>query len=274
MGARPLAVPENFRAKEFAGAGHPLSESVLSAACAELGVGRPALWAVMTVETKGCGFLPDRRPQMLFERHVFDRLTGGRHSAEAPDISNPAPGGYGAGGAHQYERLAKAMPFDREAALESASWGLGQVMGFNADDAGYASAGNMVAAMCDSEDAQFQAMLAFIVRNGLAGCLQAADWAGFAARYNGKDFRKNGYGAKLALAHARFSTGPLPSLDVRAAQLCLAYLGYAPGAVDGWFGANTQKALIRFQKIQGLEETGRVDAAILATLRKAAAPAA
>jgi hypothetical protein len=53
------------------GKGKPLSEGGLSQAGKTLGVELPALWAVMTVETKGCGFLPDRRPLILFERHVF-----------------------------------------------------------------------------------------------------------------------------------------------------------------------------------------------------------
>lgn len=254
---------------EFTGAGKPLSETGLAAAAGDIGVGLPELWAVMTVETKGCGFLPDRRPLILFERHVFHKRTGGKFAARAPDLSDPVWGGYGAGGANQYVRLQRAMKFDRKAALESTSWGLGQVMGFNAAHAGYASAGEMAAAMCESEDAQFQAMIDFIESNQLEQYLQSADWAKFAFRYNGSDFQKNKYDEKLRLAHARFSAGPLPSLRVRSAQLYLSYLGYAPGGVDGWYGSNTQKALLRFQKDQGLPVTGQIDDAVLAALEEA-----
>ena len=70
----------------FEGKGRPLSESGVTQAGATLNVGLPALWAVMTVETKGCGFLPDRRPLILFERHVFHRLTQGRFAKDAPDL--------------------------------------------------------------------------------------------------------------------------------------------------------------------------------------------
>ena len=243
----------------FEGKGKPLSEDGLSQAGKTLGVELPALWAVMTVETKGCGFLPDRRPPILFERHVFHKLTGGRFAKRAPDLSDPKWGGYGAGGAYQHERLERAITLDRKAVLESSSWGLGQVMGFNAQKVGFANVEDMVKAMTDSEDAQFQAMVAFIDGNGLAKYLQQGDWAEFAYHYNGSDFQKNCYDQKLAKAHARFSVGPMPDLRVRAAQLYLTFLGYKPGGVDGGFGANTQNALMRFQAAKELPVSGLLD---------------
>jgi hypothetical protein len=151
----------------FEGRGMPLSESELNLASSNLGIGFPALWAVMTVETKGCGFLADRRPQVLFERHVFHKETNGRFDTVAPDLSNPVQGGYGAFGAFQHERLKRAIDLDRTAALRSTSWGLGQVMGFNAAEVGFADVEAMVASMCDSEDAQLQGMLGFIQKNDL-----------------------------------------------------------------------------------------------------------
>src|SRR5947209_16997404 len=102
-----------------------LSADGLNSASAKIGVHAPEIWAVLAVETSGCGFLPDRRPQILFERHIFHRLTGGQF--DDGDISDPAAGGYGPGGAHQYDRLSLALAKDRTAALMSASWGLGQI---------------------------------------------------------------------------------------------------------------------------------------------------
>ncbi len=61
----------------FEGAGKPLSEAEFKRAAGEIGVGLPALWAVMTVETRSCVFLPDRRPQILFERHIFHKRPNG-----------------------------------------------------------------------------------------------------------------------------------------------------------------------------------------------------
>ncbi len=256
----------------FEGAGKPLSEAALKQAAGDIGVGLPALWALMTVETRSCGFLPDRRPQILFERHIFHKRTKGKFDMQHPALSDAAAGGYGAGGAHQYERLERAIVLDRKAALESTSWGLGQVMGFNARVAGFADVEAMVAAMCDSEDAQFGAVVGFITGNDLSKYLREEDWASFAEGYNGPDYAKNNYDTRLARAAALFSAGPLPDLQLRAAQLYLTYLGYAPGTVDGWLGTNTRKALLKFQEDKGLEATGRLDDQVLAALERAALP--
>lgn len=254
----------------FEGKGKPLSEDGLKQAAQTLGIELPALWAVMTVETRGCGFLLDRRPLVLFERHWFRKLTEGQFDAEAPDLSNPTAGGYGKGGAHQHERLKRAVALHRKAALESTSWGLGQVMGFNAKAVGFADVEAMVTAMCESEDAQFQGMVGFISGHGLAKHLRTGDWASFAKFYNGSDFQKNHYDSKLAQAHARFTVGPLPDLRVRAAQLYLSYLGHDAGGVDGWFGERSQKALVKFQTSRGLPSAGLLDAATFDALEQAA----
>ena len=254
----------------FEGKGKPLSEEGVKEAGNRLGVELPALWAVMTVETKGCGFLPDRRPLILFERHWFRKLTGGRFDAVAPDLSNPTWGGYGASGAYQHERLGRAVKLDRNAALESTSWGLGQVMGFNAKVVGFANVEKMVAAMCDSEDAQFHGMVGFIASRGLAQMLKMGDWAEFARRYNGAEFQKNKYDQRLAVAHEKFKVGPLPDLRVRTTQLYLNYLGYNTGGVDGLFGDKSQRALIAFQKSASLAPTGGPDDATSSELEKAA----
>lgn len=113
-------------ATPFQGAATALSSDGLNRAAGNIGVHAPEVWTVLGVETSGCGFLPDRRPQILFERHIFHRLTGGQY--DDGQISNPTPGGYGAYGAHQYDRLALAITKDRNAALQSASWGIGQIM--------------------------------------------------------------------------------------------------------------------------------------------------
>src|SRR5580658_9598335 len=122
----------------------PLTANGVQSAITALGIDAPTLWAMMHVETEGCGYLASRRPQILFERHIFSQLTGGVWDATAPDVSNPAAGGYGADGDNQYTRLGKAYTLAANsaadpstgtptpsAALEAASWGLGQVLGTN-----------------------------------------------------------------------------------------------------------------------------------------------
>ena len=73
---------------DFQSEGLVLDAEGVVTACDTLRVPAAELWAVLSVETRGCGFLPDRRPLILFERHYFSRLTKGKFDAEAPDISN------------------------------------------------------------------------------------------------------------------------------------------------------------------------------------------
>ncbi|MCC6468488.1 MAG: DUF3380 domain-containing protein [Alphaproteobacteria bacterium] len=251
---------------EFKGRGAPLSVQGVETACATLAVRDVELWTVIQVETKGCGFLADRRPKILFERHWFHKFTGGKFSAEHPDISNAEAGGY-AGGAGEFARLAAAMKLDRLAALKSASWGLGQIMGFNAARAGYADAGAMIAAFADGEDAQAQAMASFIAKGAEAAALREHRWDDFAAAYNGPAYKQNEYDARLATAYERLAAGPLPDLRLRAAQLYLGYLGFDPRGVDGVLGNGTRQALRAFQAEEALPQTGALDQATEQRLR-------
>jgi hypothetical protein len=244
----------------FRGRGAPLGEAGFAAVFDLLGVAAPEVWAVLTVETRGCGFLPDRRPLILFERHVFRRETEGKWDHEHPDLSNPRGGGY-VGGAGEYGRLARAIGLDRLGALRSASWGLGQVMGFNHRVAGYGDVESMVEAMLESEDAQLLAMARFVDAEGLSSALRSHHWAAFARGYNGPDFARNQYDARLAAAYARFAQGPAPDLTLRSAQVALTYLGYTPGPIDGIPGRFTRSALSQFQAQEGLDPSGDLDLA-------------
>jgi len=223
----------------------------------DLGAAEAELWALLTVETRGFGFLPDRRPQILFERHVFHRLTQGRYDAAHADVSQAKPGGY-AGDAAEYTRLEAALGLDRQAALQSASWGIGQVMGCNYKSAGYAGIDAMVAAMVKSEDAQLLAVANFVKDRQLDRALQRHDWASFARGYNGADFKQNDYDTRLAAAYAKCIV-MLPDLALRTAQAALLYLGIVPGPVDGFRGRRTRSALMQFQARSGLPETGELN---------------
>jgi peptidoglycan hydrolase-like protein with peptidoglycan-binding domain len=254
----------------FTGVSAPLAKDTLEKIAASLDADLASVWAVISVETSGAGFLADRRPKILFERHVFSKLTNHAFDAAAPDISNKAPGGYGAPGTWQYDRLQKAIGLNREAALQSASWGLGQVMGYNAKMAGYDNVEKMVADFADSEDAQITAMMRFITSEGIADDLRKGRWAEFAARYNGPDYQKNGYDKSLAYYHARYSVAAMPDLLVRWTQMALTFAGVpAVGKVDGWYGDMTHDAVLRYQRTAGLPETGKPDDATLKSLAQA-----
>src|ERR1700761_8069853 len=88
----------------FQGKAVALSSDGLTKSCDAIGVHAQEIWTVLHVETRGaCGFLPDRRPTILYERHIFHRLTRGAY--DDGDISDAMPGGHGPPGAQQYDRL-------------------------------------------------------------------------------------------------------------------------------------------------------------------------
>ena len=264
----------------FKGAAKPLTPAGLTMALAaiDFALGEAAfLWTVIEVETSGVtqgfGFRDDRRPHILFERHKFRQFTNGKFDAAAPDLSGAA-GQYGSA-VSQYSRLERAINLcadaglGEEPALKSASWGLGQVMGFNHAAAGFASAGAMAAAMVESEDAQLMGMANFLEDSGLANHLRARDWRKFAIGYNGPTQWKNKYEVKLAENFQRLSSGSMPSLEVRAAQAALLFLGYAPGKIDGVVGPRTRNALASFRLSQALPASTDLDAVTFDRLRSA-----
>ena len=253
----------------FRGEGQVLDADGVAAACDTLRLHAAELWSVLTVETRGCGYLADRRPLILFERHYFSRLTKRKFDAKAPDISNPQWGGY-VGGAREYDRLSRAIKLDRGAALRSASWGLGQVMGDNFKAVGYKDVEPLVADFVSSENAQLAGMARFIAAIGADVHLRAHNWPAFAAAYNGPAYAQNSYDERLRAAHQKYVTGALPDLAVRGIQANLIYLGYNPGPVDGVVGRFTRSALRMFQEKQGLPIREVFDADTLKAVRERA----
>lgn len=175
-------------------------------AAAQLACEVAAVRAVAEVETRGAAFLPDGRPVILFERHIFHKLTRGKWSAQHPDISSATWGGYGAAGDNQHARLAKAAALDRAAALQSASWGMFQLMGFNYAPCGFADLQSFINAMYSGEPAQLAAFVSFIQSNpGLLAAIRAKSWAAFARGYNGADYARNAYDTKMAATYRRLA---------------------------------------------------------------------
>jgi hypothetical protein len=247
--------------------GTPFTRDDLQNAAASLGGDLASLWSLMAVETQGFGFLQDRRPCILFERHIFHLRTGGKYDREDPNLSNPSPGGY-LGGAAEYDRLGRAMQLDERAALESASWGLGQMMGYNAATAGFTDVYGMVAAMVAGEGAQLRAVANFITADPpLYAAFRDRNWTRVAFNYNGAGYARNHYDEKLEQNYRVFATAAgLPDIDVRTAQACLFYLDYLPDGVDGQNGPRTRKATLAFRLRNGLPP-GNLDANVTSLLR-------
>jgi hypothetical protein len=188
---------------EWKGAAKRMEPADLGKAAVAVGCDVAAIKAVMAVECKGSGFDKAGRLVLLFEPHIFYRELEAAHGPLQTAIKQGLAcknwGGikYGKMG-EQYARIDRAIALHENAALRSASYGLGQVMGFNHKRSGFESAKLMVEAMKDSEAAQLMAMVGFIKSSHLDDELREHDWAGFARGYNGSGYKKNHYDTKLA----------------------------------------------------------------------------
>ncbi|TBU71003.1 N-acetylmuramidase domain-containing protein [Phytopseudomonas daroniae] len=214
-----IAGPNTMAALAGADCTRLLSNATLVASAKRLGVELAAVYAVNEVESAGAGFLSNGKPAILFERHIMHRQLSTPRSPEQdaaalkakadvaasiyPNLVNTKPGGY-AGGVAEHQRLAQARQLDDTAALESASWGAFQIMGFHATRLGYPNVQAFAAAMAEDENAQFNAFVAFIETDpALHKALKARKWKDFAATYNGPNYARNLYDVKLQRAYER-----------------------------------------------------------------------
>lgn len=171
-----------------------------------LGVEVAVVKAVTEVESRGSGFLPSGEPKILFERHWMYKLLKRKTGKEPAinEVCNPKAGGY-LGGAAEHKRLAQAVSIDRDCALQSASWGLFQIMGFHWQALGFKTLQDFVNAQYKSEDAQLDTFVRFIkVNPSMVEALQLKDWKRFAKMYNGPDYEKNQYDKKLSAAYNKY----------------------------------------------------------------------
>ncbi|WP_313314543.1 N-acetylmuramidase family protein [Stutzerimonas nitrititolerans] len=191
-----------------------LKRQDLQQAADRLGVPLASVMAVNQVESRGEGFASNGRPVILFERHVmFERLQANgvgaaqtdALAAKHPALVNRKSGGY-IGGTAEHQRLAQAQQIHAAAALESASWGLFQIMGYHWQRLGYLDVQHFADTMALSEAAQLDAFVSFIEADpALHKALKARNWKQFARIYNGPAYAKNLYDVKLARAYEQFA---------------------------------------------------------------------
>lgn len=269
------------------------------------GIDPAALLAIAEVESGGKAFAyvgGRKEPLIRFEGHYFDRLINAAYRTKARAaglaatkwgvVKNPRSQ------ADRWKLLARASKLDKSAALQSVSWGIGQVMGSHWKALGYESPDALVAEARSSIAGQVRLMLRFIESNGLSGFLAKRDWASFARRYNGPAYRKNAYDTRMAAAYARHKNrrllggrianvrrsapvgwlwrGAKNNIEaVRELQNMLTSSGFATPA-DGDFGLATERALKHFQQSAGLNDDGiygpKTKAALEAALPKLSDP--
>ncbi|MCG9005157.1 N-acetylmuramidase family protein [Laribacter hongkongensis] len=190
-----------------------LNDADLQAAADALGVDLAAVKAVIEVESRGSGFEATGHPVILFERHVFYRqakvagLDAEALASRYPNLCSTRRGGY-AGGPAEWSRYRHAGRLHPDCAVEAASWGLFQIMGFHWQALGYPSAAGFAGAMAESSAQQLDAFVRFVrLDPALLKALKGHQWAAFARRYNGPAYQDNLYDVKLARAHARYAAG-------------------------------------------------------------------
>jgi hypothetical protein len=185
-----------------------LTDDDFARAAAALACDVAAVRAVCAIEAPQGGFLATGEPVILFEAHIFSRLTGRRYDATHPSISSRTWNrALYRIGLSEHQRLAEAVALDRDAALQSASWGRFQIMGFNWQRCGFPSLQDFINAMYASEGQQLDAFVEFVKSAGLDDELRRLDWAAFARGYNGPSFAENEYDARLAAAYHSFAPG-------------------------------------------------------------------
>jgi hypothetical protein len=192
----------------FNGRGKRLDDIDLPRIGARIGVGEDEIHAVLDVEAAGSGFDKEGRVKALYEPHIayreanklkdktiLNRLV--KAGLAYPSWRRDYP-------KDSYPRILEAYSIAGDLALDATSWGLGQIMGFNHKAAGYRSAHAMVEAFAADEESHLDAMVNFIITNGLDDEIRRHDWAGFARGYNGAGYRANKYDERLAAAFAKW----------------------------------------------------------------------
>lgn len=254
------------------------SEDDYVTAAAKYQVPVAAVKAVIAVEASGEGFLPDGRPKILFEAHHFGRRTAYKFNGSNPDVSvrtwDEAKLLY-RGGAREYDRFNEAAALAESAAIESASWGAGQVMGFNWPDLGFSNAKEFVAHVSTAAG-QMDVMMRYCDRHNLLYWMrQFPDIQAcrmFAAGYNGTGAIDE-YAAKLHAAYVAAADGSVDRVVLRRGdkgdevKVLQKLLGIKQ---DGDFGPVTERAVKMFQETHDLISDGVVGPLTLSALKKEA----
>ena len=239
----------------------------------EKGIEPEALIAVTEVESGGKAFTivdGKKLPLILYEYHVFYRQLPVAKRSEAVR-RNLARRGWGdlpykKSQSARYAQLEKAKEIDVQAAYAACSWGVGQVLGENAEWLGYGKPEKLAKEAMESVAGQVRVMVRFIEKAGLLDELARHDWRGFARRYNGPG-QVNKYSGMMERAYARHGgTGEVELDDVvlrtgsrgdsvAALQRALRTAGYHL-IIDGDFGPATRRMVIEFQRDNGLDADG------------------
>ena len=219
-----------------------LTDADYNEASVKLGCEIEVIKAVSEVEARGSGFLPSKRPKILFEGHYFYRNLRQYGLAETVAKTNPSicyskwTKAYYKGGEAEYTRLVQALEICKKyevpaaEALKSASWGRYQIMGANFQKCGYRNVEDFVEDIFKSEKYHLLAFCEFVINSFLDDELRNKDFAKFAYGYNGSQYAQNQYDKKMLAAYNKYKkesaanvkykqTAPLRQPDVNIIEV-------------------------------------------------------
>jgi len=154
-----------------------------------------ALKAIIDVESGGKGFADDGKIIIQFEPSWFKRKApytpSGLWSLNKVEKQSA-----------EWIAFNNAFTLNADAAMESTSIGLMQVMGFHWKLLGFKSVGEMWDYAKESEANQLEIAIRFIKQNKkLDQALKNKDWATVAYYYNGEKYKQFKYDTRLASAY-------------------------------------------------------------------------
>jgi len=171
----------------------------------DLGISTHAAAGIMKAESGGATFHQATNKTIIrFENHVFWREWGSANAAvfrqhfqfhspghnwEGHRFREDPTGAWETFHGNQEDEW-RVITFaarlsGEEPAFRSASWGAGQIMGFNATTVGFATAVDMAASFNAAERPQVSSIFEFIRANHLEAAVRANDYLTLATRYNG-----------------------------------------------------------------------------------------
>lgn len=254
-------------------------DDLLAVLADNIGCELNVLKAILEVESGGDAFDKHGRLIILPEKHVFRRQLPKELRAKALYIGLAAKrwtranykGLGGKGSDARWNLLQDMADLHETAALNSASYGSAQIMGFNHEICGYPTVTEFVLALAEDDERQISAFVAFLERSGLRQALRDRDFQAIARKYNGSGQVKR-YAGMMLRAYRRLggSGDTIHANDnrhglrlgsegyrVKALQERLRDLGYTVRP-DGDFGPATKRAVVAFQSDHGLGIDGIV----------------
>lgn len=172
-----------------------------------------AIRAVARVEGGGrSGFNKAGYLVVLPEAHIFNRITKSRWLNTYITVdgkryplatTNQKLNVYPVSDATRYAMIVAMCARDEDAALQSVSWGMFQMMGFNYRIGGYSTVQQMLKAFGTGEGPHLDAFVSFCLANKLDDEIRDKRFEAFAAVYNGPT-HKESYGSKLQTAYETY----------------------------------------------------------------------